>query len=184
MQAGKLVFSSAEALDLSAGRWTSIRDMVYERKYAAAASLDRASAASVGHDFVANPSPHAAKPVYCNRTLFRTIHVCISSRLCSRCGPHAGRIYVVGGMSARRARLSTVEALDPREGRWTELAPMSTGRSSCGIAALQGRLYVCSGARDDETVLSTVECYEPAAGKWRQCAPMGTGRSSMALAPL
>ncbi len=97
---------------------------------------------------------------------------------------HAGRVYVVGGMSARRARLSSVEAYDPREGRWAELGPMSTGRSSCGIAALQGRLYVCSGARDDETVLSSVECYEPAAGKWRQCAPMGTGRSSMALAPL
>ncbi len=97
---------------------------------------------------------------------------------------HAGRVYVVGGMSARRARLSTVEAYDPREGRWAELAPMSTGRSSCGIAALQGKLYVCSGARDDETVLSSVECYEPAAGNWRQCAPMGTGRSSMALAPL
>ncbi len=97
---------------------------------------------------------------------------------------YAGRIFVVGGMSARRARLSTVEAFDPREGRWMELSAMSYGRSSCGIAALQERLYVCSGARDDETVLNTVECYEPAAGKWRQCAPMGTGRSSMALVPL
>ena len=57
-------------------------------------------------------------------------------------GVLGGRIIVVGGVNEARTRLATVEALDPREGRWQALAPLAAPRSSCGAAALQDRLYV------------------------------------------
>lgn len=48
-------------------------------------------------------------------------------------------------MDEMRTRLASVEALDPREGKWVGLAPLSMARSSCGLAALQigahGRVY-------------------------------------------
>ena len=60
----------------------------------------------------------------------------------SKAGVLGGRIIVVGGVNEMRTRLASVEALDPREGRWHSLAPLSAPRSSCGAAALQERLYV------------------------------------------
>ena len=61
-----------------------------------------------------------------------------------------GRVHVVGGMTARRGRLASMEAYDPREGRWSLLPPMSAARSSCGCAPFEGRLYVVAGAAADE----------------------------------
>lgn len=46
-------------------------------------------------------------------------------------------MYVVGGVSEARTRMASVMALDPREGLWRDVAPMSVPRSSCGVAALQ-----------------------------------------------
>lgn len=95
-----------------------------------------------------------------------------------------GRVHVVGGMTARRARLASMEAYDPREGHWSLLPPMSAPRSSCGCAPFEGRLYVVAGAAADEVQHETVECYEPAASRWRPCAPLDFGRSNLAVAPL
>ncbi|KXZ45240.1 hypothetical protein GPECTOR_57g530 [Gonium pectorale] len=58
---------------------------------------------------------------------------------------HGGRIYVCGGVSDSRSRLSSLEALDPREGRWRSLPPMAAPRSSHAMAALGGCLYVAGG---------------------------------------
>ena len=95
-----------------------------------------------------------------------------------------GRIYVAGGMTARRARLASMEAFDPREGRWVQLQPMTVARSSCSAAGFDGKLFVAGGAKSDEMHHDSMECFELAAGRWRPCAPLGLGRSNLALMPL
>ncbi|GAX72739.1 hypothetical protein CEUSTIGMA_g195.t1 [Chlamydomonas eustigma] len=108
---------------------------------------------------------------------------------------HEGRLYVFGGVNEQRTRLSSVEVMDPREGRWQQLPPMSSPRSSCGAAALQDRLYVVGGdiiltegihvcehsGQADLGVYSLVECLEPSMGIFRQCEGMGSGRSGLGL---
>ena len=96
----------------------------------------------------------------------------------------AGRVFAAGGMTKERQRLRSVVALDPREGRWTELAPMSVPRSSCGIACLHGRLYVAGGNAGDSLFHASMEAYVPEADRWQFCAPFSQGRSSLALAPV
>ncbi len=56
-----------------------------------------------------------------------------------------GRLVAVGGMTGARMRLPAAEALDPREGRWSVLPPMSVARSSAGVAALHDCVYVVGG---------------------------------------
>jgi hypothetical protein len=56
-----------------------------------------------------------------------------------------GRLVAVGGMTAARMRLPAAEALDPREGRWQALPPMTVARSSAGVAALHECVYVVGG---------------------------------------
>ncbi|EFJ48549.1 hypothetical protein VOLCADRAFT_90884 [Volvox carteri f. nagariensis] len=58
---------------------------------------------------------------------------------------HGGRLYVCGGVKDSRTRLPSLEALDPREGRWATLEPMTVPRSSHSMAALGGHLYVAGG---------------------------------------
>ena len=96
----------------------------------------------------------------------------------------AGRLYVVGGVDHKRMQLGSVEAFDPREGRWVDLASMSCPRSSCGIAALFGSLYVAGGHGRNGSVHDTVEMYDPAADKWLPQASMGHARCGMALGVL
>ena len=96
----------------------------------------------------------------------------------------AGRVFAAGGMTKERQRLRSVVALDPREGRWAELAPMSVPRSSCGIACLHGRLYVAGGNAGDSLFHASMEAYVPEADKWQFCASFSQGRSSLALAPV
>ena len=91
---------------------------------------------------------------------------------------------MVGGMTAQRNRLASMEAFDPREGIWKKLPDMAGMRSSCGFAAFEDALYAVAGAMRDDLQHETVECYEPAAGRWRPCTSLGFGRSNLALAPL
>ena len=76
-----------------------------------------------------------------------------------------GRLLAVGGLTAARTRLASVEALDPREGGpWRPLAPLALPRSSGGVAALGGEVYVVGGhtggaAGGGEVVTRSVEAY-------------------------
>lgn len=96
----------------------------------------------------------------------------------------AGRLYVVGGVDHARMQLSSVEAFDPREGRWTSLASMSSPRSSCGLAALSSSLFVAGGHGINGSVHDSMEMYEPAADRWLPRAAMGHARCGMALGVL
>lgn len=100
------------------------------------------------------------------------------------CAMLEGRLYAVGGMNEHRARMSCVEAYDPREGRWVSVAPLGVPRSSAAVAVLQDRLYAIGGNMGDTMIHATVECYVPAMNAWMPCAPMGCPRSGLCAAAL
>lgn len=94
-------------------------------------------------------------------------------------GTANGRLYAAGGVNEMRVRLKSVEALDPREGRWQNVGEMMIPRSSCGGATVNENLYVMGGNAADGDVQETVERYVSEANAWIFCTPMVVGRSSM-----
>jgi hypothetical protein len=67
---------------------------------------------------------------------------------------HGGKIYRVGGLSARNATIDEAEDLhstaefagfDPATGNWTQLAPLPQPRSSHNAVVIGERLYVVGG---------------------------------------
>ncbi|KAL0870830.1 hypothetical protein ABMA27_004676 [Loxostege sticticalis] len=90
-------------------------------------------------------------------------------------------IYAVGGFDGVTG-LNTAEALDTSEadsaGAWRPIAPMSTRRSSVGVAVLDNRLYAVGGYDGaSRQCLHTVERYDPARDAWEACPAMAARRS-------
>jgi len=106
-----------------------------------------------------------------------------------------GRMYVCGGArensywhgTADAADcLKSVEAYDPRAGRWSRTAPMLNAKFGCSATNLGGKLYVFGGAQGVdferhilrtaggdaaawppvEECLDVVEMYDPRADRW------------------
>ena len=101
-----------------------------------------------------------------------------------------GKIYVVGGMAANGASVTTVEIFDPVAGTWSAGPAMTTRRDNPGAAALNGKLYVFGGRTrnsDGSTTngtLATAEMLDSAAGGWIARASMPTGRRTMVVGTL
>lgn len=91
-----------------------------------------------------------------------------------------GCLYAVGGMRETRARLASVERLDPRDGRWRTIAPMNYRRSSAGVVAAAGALWA-SGGNDGETHHCSTERYDDRMDAWTLMAPMTIERSGAAM---
>ncbi|XP_028156357.1 kelch-like protein 3 isoform X2 [Ostrinia furnacalis] len=91
-------------------------------------------------------------------------------------------VYAVGGFDGVTG-LSSAEALDTAaegagEAAWRAIAPMSTRRSSVGVAVLDGRLYAVGGYDGaSRQCLQTVERYDPARDAWEPCPEMSARRS-------
>ena len=92
-----------------------------------------------------------------------------------------GQILAIGGMTAARQRLDSVEGYDFREGRWRSLPSLSVSRSSFGVAVLHGEVFVVGGLVGEGETHDGVECLSLTAGKWRECATLGAGRSGLAV---
>lgn len=90
-----------------------------------------------------------------------------------------GPLYAVGGHDGW-SYLNTVERWDPQARTWSYVAPMSTQRSTVGVAVLNGKLYAVGG-RDGSCCLKTVECYDPHTNKWMPCAPMAKRRGGVGV---
>ncbi|GIX72255.1 kelch-like protein 17, partial [Caerostris extrusa] len=73
--------------------------------------------------------------------------------------------------------VSSVERLDPREGKWQQMPHMINRRSSCGVAALDGMLYVVGG-NDGSLCMCSVERFDPVKGTWEAMASMHTRRTT------
>ncbi|GLC45195.1 hypothetical protein PLESTB_000425100 [Pleodorina starrii] len=95
---------------------------------------------------------------------------------------HGGRIYVAGGVNDSRTRLSSLEALDPREGRWTPLERMSGPRSSHAMAALGGCLYVAGGQCSSAELMAGSAVAATAAGTYSGGGG-GTAAAAIGIGP-
>eukprot|EP00929_Paragymnodinium_shiwhaense_P090504 TRINITY_DN5069_c0_g1_i1.p1 TRINITY_DN5069_c0_g1~~TRINITY_DN5069_c0_g1_i1.p1 ORF type:complete len:333 (+),score=86.16 TRINITY_DN5069_c0_g1_i1:81-1079(+) len=89
-------------------------------------------------------------------------------------------IYVCGGSDGGNV-LSSMEKLNPKEGKWVEAPPMKQARLGHAIAVVNNRLYVFGGYDGLET-LDTFQCYDPAKKQWGPLLLMGEGREEAATA--
>ena len=94
-----------------------------------------------------------------------------------------GQNYAIGGATAARASLTTVEAYNTSSTLWSTRASMLFARQGPGVAAgLDGRIYAFGGATAFSTaaVTNTAECYSPIQNTWTRVANMPTGRVQLA----
>ncbi|MFT5728823.1 MAG: glucose/arabinose dehydrogenase/N-acetylneuraminic acid mutarotase [Desulforhopalus sp.] len=95
------------------------------------------------------------------------------------------RIYLVGGMNAEGASLSSVEIFNPATMRWSTGVPMLTRRDNPGAAVIEDVLYVFGGRTrnaDGSVVndtLASMEIYDPNINNWTAGPPMTTPRRAM-----
>ena len=66
------------------------------------------------------------------------IYVGIFYNVCTGVGVLEGPMYAVGGHDGW-SYLNTVERWDPQARQWSYVAPMSTARSTVGVASLHGK---------------------------------------------
>lgn len=71
-----------------------------------------------------------------------------------------------------------VERYDPRQNKWTLVAPMSTRRKHLGCAVYNNWIYAVGG-RDDATELSSAERYNPHTNTWSPIVAMSSRRSGV-----
>ncbi len=105
-----------------------------------------------------------------------------------------GRIYVVGGRSARKQadgtlsqiNVSTLEVFDPVSNTWTTRKPMPQARGGLAAAAHRGKLYVFGGEQwvPEQKVFADSWVYDPAQDRWEALPPMPTARHGLGAATL
>lgn len=112
--------------------------------------------------------------------------------------------YAIGG-SDGQTPLNTVERYDPRQNKWSLVAPMSTRRKHLGCAVYNNFIYAGKlfnhyllffflkfytdlkifptvGGRDDCMELSSAERYNPQTNSWSPIVAMTSRRSGVGLA--
>uniref|UniRef100_A0AAQ6ACX1 BTB domain-containing protein n=2 Tax=Amphiprion TaxID=80969 RepID=A0AAQ6ACX1_AMPOC len=94
-----------------------------------------------------------------------------------------GRLIAAGGYN-REECLRTVECYDPKEDRWTFIAPMRTPRARFQMAVLMGQLYVIGGSNGHSDELSCGETYDPHADEWAQVPELRTNRCNAGVCSL
>uniref|UniRef100_A0A3Q2WH97 Influenza virus NS1A binding protein a n=1 Tax=Haplochromis burtoni TaxID=8153 RepID=A0A3Q2WH97_HAPBU len=94
-----------------------------------------------------------------------------------------GKFIAAGGYN-REECLRTVECYDPKEDRWTFIAPMRTPRARFQMAVLMGQLYVIGGSNGHSDELSCGEKYDPRTDEWTQVPELRTNRCNAGVCSL
>lgn len=99
-----------------------------------------------------------------------------------------GKIYVLGGTEQRPNSpprwASTLNTMyDPATDRWTERAPIPTGLTHVGVAALDGLIYAVGGFTDivHMNPQSAAFVYDPRTNAWSTLPSLPTARGSVAV---
>ena len=95
---------------------------------------------------------------------------------------HRGRIYVLGGYSARTGlsrEVATLYRYEPNNDRWRRLPSAPTARAALAAGVIGRRLYAAGGAADG-TALTTLEIYDFKRRRWRSGPDMATARDHLA----
>ena len=87
------------------------------------------------------------------------------------------------GSPAIDTNLRTVEALDPRTGRWSRLPDLPDARGGTGAAAIAGRLVSVGGESPDGTK-RTVWALRPGARAWTPLPDLPTPRHGLGVVAL
>ncbi|KAK6009475.1 kelch repeat protein [Ostertagia ostertagi] len=69
-------------------------------------------------------------------------------------------LYAVGGRDGSNCPLSSVEKYDPRNNKWTPLAPMNNARSGVPLASVVSKQLYAVGGFDGIAYLDTVEVFD------------------------
>ena len=93
-------------------------------------------------------------------------------------------MYAIGGrLAGIDTNLRTVEALDPRTGRWSRLPDLPDARGGTGAAAIAGRL-VSIGGEAPEGTKRTVWALRPGARAWTPLPDLPTPRHGLGVVAL
>lgn len=94
-----------------------------------------------------------------------------------------GRVYAVGGrLAGYDTNLATVEAYDPRKGRWTRLPDLPDPRGGTGAAAVGGRI-VSVGGESPRGTHESVWALRPG-GRWTRLPDIPTPRHGVGVVAL
>lgn len=110
-----------------------------------------------------------SKRVFCFNPLtsiWKEISPMNEARPCCKLAALEGHIYAIGGEC-----LSSVERYDPREDKWTFVAPLPNNTFAVAhqVAVSNGELYVSGG-----TFKSMLLCYSPKSNSWRSSLIVGS----------
>ncbi len=95
-----------------------------------------------------------------------------------------GRVYAVGGrLAGLDTNLGTVEAFDPRGGRWTRMPDLPDPRGGTGAAAIAGRI-VSVGGESPPGTNRTVWALRPGARAWTALPDLPTPRHGLGVVSL
>jgi N-acetylneuraminic acid mutarotase len=93
-------------------------------------------------------------------------------------------VYVVGGRKlTAAANTAAVQRFDPNTGKWTQLPPVPSPVSDCGVAVVSGQLIVVGG-ENIGTVFNTVRAFNLAGSTWSNLPPLAAARHGMAVAAI
>lgn len=96
-----------------------------------------------------------------------------------------GNIIVIGGLDSNRTRLCTVEAYDPRAGKWRQFESLPETISSAASCVLNNESAFVAGGRVgyDGTETNRMFWYSIRTDRWNKCTSMNLGaRANFALA--
>ncbi|XP_032902953.1 kelch-like ECH-associated protein 1A [Amblyraja radiata] len=91
-------------------------------------------------------------------------------------------VYVAGGYWHRP--VPSVEAFNPRTGRWVKLADMPVPRSGAGTCVVLGLLYALGGRNNvlgEHLDMDRLDCYNPLTNRWVTRAPMSVARNRVGV---
>ena len=90
-------------------------------------------------------------------------------------------VYVVGGRKLSvAANTAAVQRFDPNNGKWTQLPPVPSPVSDCGVAVVGGRLIVVGG-ESIGTVFNTVRAFDLTTSTWSTLPSLAAARHGEAV---
>jgi DNA-binding CsgD family transcriptional regulator len=92
-------------------------------------------------------------------------------------------IYVPGGLTAEGESTTVVEALNPADEVWRQVASLPRPLSGYALAVYDNKLYVFGG-KDDRGYVNTTYVYDPQKDEWTEGRSMPTRRAYAAAASL
>jgi non-specific serine/threonine protein kinase len=95
---------------------------------------------------------------------------------------YGGRIYAIGGrLRGIDTNLTTVEAFDPRTGRWSRLPPLPEARGGTGAATV-GRRIVSIGGEQPGGTIASVYVYDTKLRLWQRLPDLPSPRHGLGVA--